>query len=1126
MHVRTFSPTHQRQRGYTLMEILVAVAIFATVMIVALLLYDQSNRVFKQANESAEMQQNTRVAYEKVVADLRMAGFDYKRAGTPSAGFPAAWQKDTDYGVGTLVIPAPPNGHVYRVITAGKSGAAQPTWKTGTGDTFMDNTVQWQEAGAPVYEQPDEQIEYAHNRAITIRANFDYEDPTTVDKGREPELEKSSDYHFPVVTTGNDEIVTYALVSRSGNAAANKDTISFFADVNAEGTPQARKAYPGGSAEREIKIEGVDLTNQYPPYTLMRYTLNEQGKVVGTALADNIRSMEFTYYQDSSARTKLTDFADAVITDFSKLAGLGKFDPNAAGVIQERLVRGKIRAVTASIVGMNPQPDYNYTHPSDAVARNYRQYTLQSTIVGRNLGLRGMPQSDTNPPDPPILSNACTGYCGVALLNWAPAPGTNDYVTYTVLYDTAKNGSYSGVLPAGTQTSYAVDLTQFDLEKTYYFRVAATNGAGTTLSEGEPLEVTIKNATKPAAPTITAVSTAKPNQIDVTFTAPTTNASGAPSCSPSGNTGGFNFAPSEIKGYRIYRSRDASFNPGDSGSELVVDENGNGLTPGSSLTSNGAGTFTFVDHNVANCDPFHYRVAAVEWCAAKPTYNTNGNIATAISDYSAASAAGQAYSTVAPKAPTGLKQHVTSVCDPDPNRNRCDPVILLWDKVTADVNNDDIVVRRYNIYRDRRLNGVPEGKSTTPVGTVTDGSTTWTDNAKLEEHVPGNESQKYTYLYRVTAAQLCGDPTLGTEGAEATLIYPGTCVTGATVVPTGLGPGIGTADDPMASVDFLTVVPYATKPLTEVTVSVDGGTYEPLASPYQFDWDIQDGEVHRVSFRIRTDDCTEIIPFYVQADAADCAFRAAASNVIGSDGRVQLVLTNIGSETVTLQDFDLTWAGQTGFTWTSITLPSGTTHNATIKGTETTASPRTVTFTPTGTDKKINAGATYRIVLNFTGVGVASPSAVSAMALDYQQGNDTTLFGCAPQIVSCAVAATVTAPADGTTAVVAIKNNSNETLRVSKMSIRWLGQTDWQWTGLNAGQTFTFAAVSGPVTKEFDMSATFDIAPGATASVIMVMQKAKNNTPDLLATTVGDVLLEYTTETSGATTSALTCRAK
>src|SRR4051794_29961835 len=105
------SATH-RQRGFTLAEILVTTAVFAVIMIAALAIYDRSNQVFKQSTETADLQQSTRVAFEKLISDVRMAGFDYSRGGTP------------------------------------------------TGDNQ--------------YAQPDEQIEYAGTSAIAFRANFDY----------------------------------------------------------------------------------------------------------------------------------------------------------------------------------------------------------------------------------------------------------------------------------------------------------------------------------------------------------------------------------------------------------------------------------------------------------------------------------------------------------------------------------------------------------------------------------------------------------------------------------------------------------------------------------------------------------------------------------------------------------------------------------------------------------------------------------------------------------------------------------------------------------------------------------------------------------------------------------------
>ncbi len=78
-------PATESQRGFTLTEVLVASAIFTIIMLAALLMYDRSNKVFKSGSESADLQQNTRVAYDKLIADVRMAGFDYKRAGKVSS---------------------------------------------------------------------------------------------------------------------------------------------------------------------------------------------------------------------------------------------------------------------------------------------------------------------------------------------------------------------------------------------------------------------------------------------------------------------------------------------------------------------------------------------------------------------------------------------------------------------------------------------------------------------------------------------------------------------------------------------------------------------------------------------------------------------------------------------------------------------------------------------------------------------------------------------------------------------------------------------------------------------------------------------------------------------------------
>ncbi len=58
----------------------------------------------------------------------------------------APWQLSRTYTAGCQVIPTNPNGHVYSCITAGVSGATEPTWVTN-GGTVSDSGVTWQDSG-------------------------------------------------------------------------------------------------------------------------------------------------------------------------------------------------------------------------------------------------------------------------------------------------------------------------------------------------------------------------------------------------------------------------------------------------------------------------------------------------------------------------------------------------------------------------------------------------------------------------------------------------------------------------------------------------------------------------------------------------------------------------------------------------------------------------------------------------------------------------------------------------------------------------------------------------------------------------------------------------------------------
>jgi len=59
----------------------------------------------------------------------------------------APWLPGTNYVAGAAVVPTEPNGHTYRCIVAGTSGANQPAFPTQSGATVIDGTAKWQEIG-------------------------------------------------------------------------------------------------------------------------------------------------------------------------------------------------------------------------------------------------------------------------------------------------------------------------------------------------------------------------------------------------------------------------------------------------------------------------------------------------------------------------------------------------------------------------------------------------------------------------------------------------------------------------------------------------------------------------------------------------------------------------------------------------------------------------------------------------------------------------------------------------------------------------------------------------------------------------------------------------------------------
>jgi len=853
-------------RGFTLAEVIVASAIFVIIIVAALLVYDRSNKVFKTSVESADMQQNSRVGFDKLVADVRMAGFDFDRDGIP--------------------------------VLAGQA------------------------------QQPDEQIEFAGAGAITVRGNFDaeLEDPGDRESGREtgdaglgiPTLESTA---FPIVTTENSEIVTYALVSQ--DASKNTSEIKFYADL---ATP--RNSKPGGSQEDEIKIDTVDTTNANPPYTLYRITIDDNKRIVRTPLAENVRSLRFGYFSDQRAQTPVAVAA---------VLGEGRYNPASPGaLLPDRDTRATIRAVRIEYTGMNGQRDINYVNPTETdttvtTAVNYRTYNLESDIVPRNLGLRGLVEQEVTPPEAAEITSVCIGACGLAYVQWNRPVGGPPVTAYAVVVDTNPAGSFANVTPFGNVTAgWVTAPTPLDPDQEYYFRVKSLNGYGSNTSPVFPATgnpgIQAINTTKmepPQAVKTTGDATSNPqkNEVIVSWTTPKNNVSGSyVNCGlpPSAATiPGFG----EAYGYEIYR---------DTVSVVPVPANllWDGLLTdaGAPVLDLGSGAVTYTDTTAKeNCKTYFYKLRVRERCydpaLALPVPNDE---AASFSDFSA-EAEGNSIAANPPAAPTNLIALPASTCDSV--ANSC-TVYLEWNQPTKDtsVPAGNIQVSSYILHRETYLSGslvagseanIPVSSTPgVPTATYTDSSLAMFDGAMTP----------YRYFYTVSAVQCTTN-----QGAFSAppLIFP--CAT-LVIQPqaTGILGGDGSPGNPyLMTAGNATFYINSTQDIASINVQITAlpaGTPSPIVSPelqsinsrtYSVDVPLggNDGVNYRLDATITDiNGCTISTSAVIEDSPSNCCllpftFNATVVSQAGPNGVLVTANNNCGEAltiTETFLDFDRT----------------------------------------------------------------------------------------------------------------------------------------------------------------------------------------------------------------------------
>ena len=611
-----------RPHGFTLAEVMVAIAVFAVIVAITMTLYQQLQKSFKQGENATAEQQNTRIAFDRMMADLRMAGFNYN-----------------------------PNGAT----------------------------------------RPDEQIEGMWTNAVTVRGDYDYE---TADANTpEPALAGGA---FSVVSTGNDEIVTYALGKPSG---AGGVSIQFQADVS---------AVPRDGTLQTVPINNVYLDMNSPPYTLYRITLKPGGTALSAMadkvpIADNIREMDVTYFDSTGAQ----------ITTMAQ----GMDDPNSLAL------RKKIAKINVRIVGMTQDPDSKYFDPADTnpLSQHFRKFDLTSDVTPRNLGFVGMQDVDLDKPTTPTGLAVCAGHCQGLLASWTANPANQGVIKYEVTSGAAIT-SMGSPQDAFATRYFVPNLTG----PSYLVGVAGVDAAGN--KSDPPAYVgptTISDSTTPRAPsagTATIGASAVFNQINLGWAAPTRNTTDL-GCDASP------YPIRDLKGYRLFRGATTTFDPNISAQvQITVDPNT--ITAGAATYSDPANPNS---PTIVNCRPYFYKLRAEDLCGKYDPNTATGVLALN----------GSSTSSVKPSKPI----NATAV---DMGNSS---MLLSWNPVTTNVTPSPILIDKYKVFRTAIPLASDPNLATYSVvydGTIASvGSPAYSDTNV--PNIPGSQR----YWYRISAHDDC-----------------------------------------------------------------------------------------------------------------------------------------------------------------------------------------------------------------------------------------------------------------------------------------------------------------------------------------------------------------------------------
>ena len=674
------SPVDRRRRsrcaGFSLVEMLLASAIFAIVAAVAFIFYTAAQESFKAGGNFADQQQATRVGFDRMISDIRLAGFNTN-----------------------------PDGDSSRV---------------------------------------DEQVEGAWDTAVTIRGDFDFEDPAA---SATPESALPGSV-YNLVSTGNDEIVTYVLAKPGPFGPAS---LTILVDPD---KPRSKTLKP-------IIIPNVALVQNDPPYTLYRVTLKDIAGAYPSApqaasdfiyepVAENIRTMALRYFPDSGVQLG----PDTPANPADDIGGL-----EAASV-----TRSKIRRISVSLVGMTPDEDLDYVDAGDASATtHYRKFDLQSDVNAENLGKSAVKDIDVTPPPAPTAVAVVPGHCKGMLVTWDTPSASSGVTAYGIKYwPNGSPSSFSTATVTYPHNEYGVIdydghgfVAGLTLGSSYCFQVQARDLMGNQSGwspSGSPPCGTVAEASTPGQPqnfAATGNGSLSPQDSQITLTWDEVKAN-SDSVSGDPDTALGRTILRDPTGYKLYRDTTSGFAPNDATNLIAAPP---------ALDN---GVLTYTDTAVANCQDYHYKLVAVDTCD--------------VTSAAGAQAVGRAWTNVAPAQPTGLTGSRTSPTS----------VSLSWNPVTTKVDGTSVFVNLYKVYR-YKTSASASLESMPTVAFESRGVTSATTfNDSLDTLDQQDVEKGQSLYYAVTAADLCGN-----EGPRAGPVEVSCSFNGSLVVSPGDGDANG-----------------------------------------------------------------------------------------------------------------------------------------------------------------------------------------------------------------------------------------------------------------------------------------------------------------------------------------------